>query len=61
MSEWGLDLESEIDSLLEKYPEFESEILQAKYAYDNKIYATEPPLKEDSEEETEEGDNEIEL
>lgn len=62
MSEWGLDLESEIGSLLEKYPEFESEILQAKYAYDNKIYATEPPLKEDSEEEeTEEGDGEIEL
>lgn len=62
MSEWGLDLESEIGSLLEKYPEFESEILQAKYAYDNKIYSTESLLKEtDREEEDEEGDEEIEL
>lgn len=62
MSEWGLDLESEIGSLLEKYPEFESEILQAKYAYDNKIYSTESLFKEtDREEEEEEGDEEIEL
>lgn len=62
MSEWGLDLESEIGSLLEKYPEFEQEILQAKYAYDNKIYSTESLFKEtDREEEDEEGDEEIEL
>lgn len=62
ISEWGIDLESEIDSLLEKYPEFENEILQAKYAYDNKIYSTESPTKEiDREEEDEEGDGEIEL
>lgn len=63
ISEWGIDLESEIGSLLEKYPEFESEILQAKYAYDNKIYATEPLTKEidSEEEEADEGDGEIEL
>lgn len=59
MSEWGLNLDSEISSLLEEYPEFENKILQAKYAYDNKIYATEPPLKEDSEEEDDE-DGEVE-
>lgn len=61
MSDWSMDLENEISSLLEKYPEFENVILQAKYAYENKIYATEPPIKEDSEDETEEGDEEIEL
>lgn len=62
MSEWGLDLDSEISSLLEKYPEFEQEILQAKYAYDNKIYSTKSLFKEtDREEEDEEGDEEIEL
>ena len=60
MSEWGMDLESEIDSLLEKYPEFESEILQAKYAYDNKIYATKPSIKEMDREE-EEDDEKVEL
>lgn len=61
MSEWGLDLDSEINSLLEKYPEFESEILQAKYAYDNKIYSTKPSIKEIDREETEENDKGIEL
>lgn len=55
MSEWDMDLDSEINSLLEEYPEFENEILQAKYAYDNKIYATEPLDKGiDREEEDEE-------
>lgn len=64
ISEWGIDLESEIDSLLEKYPEFENEILQAKYAYDNKIHSTESSFKEidrEEEEEDEEGDGGIEL